>query len=143
MCVLTAPSTGGGAGGDGSGGGSLLLEPLVFLLQKFHDVEEEEEEGAFSAGLRYFIALCAMKRALNAVTETTMMAMAASMSYQKLTQAVSTPPLLRRPPATFMMAIIIVQILRQRMVPRASLRRRLIWTFQRRRTGMEITGFGC
>ena len=134
MCVLTTPSTGGGGGGDGSGG-SLLLELLAFRLQKFHDVEEE----AFSAGLRYFIALWAMNRALNAVTETTMIAMAASMSYQKLTHAVSTPPLLRRPPATLMMAMIIVQILRQRMPPRASLRRTLIWTFQSRRIGIEMT----
>lgn len=129
--MFTLPSTGDGI--CGSGGSSLLLELLDFLLQKFHD------EEAFSAGLWYFIALCSMKRALNAVTETTMIATAASMTYQKRTHEVSTVPLAVRPPATLMMEMMIVKTLRQRMPPRASLRRMLMRTFQRRRTGIEMT----
>ena len=70
-----------------------------------------------------------------------MIATAASMSYQSKTYEVSTRPLLVSPPATLMMEIIIVQTLRQRMPPRASLRRMLIRTFQSRRTGIEMTDF--
>lgn len=67
------------------------------------------------------------------------MAMAASISYQNKTHAVSICPLPAPPPASLMMEMIIVQILRHRIPPRASFRRTLIWTFQRRRTGIEIT----
>lgn len=128
MCVLTPLST-----GEGISGSSLLLEFFAFPLPVFHDV------GALSAGVRYFVVWCATNRALNAVKDTTIIATAASVSYQNRTQELSTPPLLVSPPATFMMEVIIVQTLRQRMPPRASLRRMLIWTFQRRRTGIEMT----
>ena len=128
MCVITPLST-----GDGISGSSLLLEFFVFPLHMFRDVE------AFSAGVRYFAAWCATKRALNAVKDTTMIATAASVSYQNRTHELSTPPLLVSPPATLMMEVIIVQTLRQRMPPRASLRRMLMRTFQRRRTGIEMT----
>lgn len=67
------------------------------------------------------------------------MAMAASISYQNRTHAVSICPLPAPPPASRMMEMTIVQILRQRIPPRASFRRTLIWTFQRRRTGIEMT----
>ena len=68
-----------------------------------------------------------------------MIAIAASISYQNRTHAVSICPLPAPPPASLMMEMVIVQILRQRIPPRASFRRTLIWTFQRRRTGIEMT----
>ena len=68
-----------------------------------------------------------------------MIATAASIMYQNRTHEVSTSPLPFDPPATFIMEMIIVQTLRLSMPPRASLRRILIWTFQRRRTGIEMT----
>lgn len=128
MCVTTQLST-----GDGISGSSLLLKLFAFPLHTFRDSE------AFSAGDRYFAAWCATKRALKAVKDTTMIATAASVSYQNSTHELSTPPLLVSPPATLMMEVIIVQTLRQRMPPRASLRRILMRTFQRSRTGIEMT----
>ena len=115
MYVLTPLSTGNGI--DGS---SLLCELFAFPLHSFRVVE------GFSAGDRYFMAWCATNSALKAVEETTMMATAASMSYQSRTQEESTPPLLVLAPATLMMEMTIVQTLRQRMPPKASLRRMLI-----------------
>lgn len=133
MCVITPLSS-----GDGISGSSLLLELFVFPLHIFRDVE------AFSAGVRYFAAWCATKRALNAVKDTTMIATAASVSYHNKTHELSTAPSLVSAPATLMMEVIIVQTLRQRMPPRASLRRMLMRTFQRSRIGIEMTdSFTC
>ena len=62
------------------------------------------------------------------------------MSYQNRTHAVSICPWLLPAPASLMMEMTIVQILRQRMPPSASLRRILICTFHKRTTGIEMTG---
>ncbi len=43
------------------------------------------------------------------------------------------------PPATLTTAVIIVKILRHRIPQSASFRRRLIWTFQSRITGIDMT----
>ena len=79
------------------------------------------------------------KRERKAVMELAITATQASISSQKRIQTTSSWPLLSLWPLARMMLVMMAKMLRQRSEPRPNLRRRLIRTLQRRRTGIVIT----
>lgn len=80
-----------------------------------------------------------MKSALKAVIETTTTATAASACSQNTAHAASIWPWLLYPPMTLIEDAIIVKMLRHKIPPSTSLRRRLILIFHSSRTGTEMT----
>jgi len=80
-----------------------------------------------------------MNSARNALTDTTIIATAASACSQNMAHAESTWPWLMLPPAILTIAVIIVNILKQRTPQRENFRRRDILTFHSNITGTEIT----
>lgn len=120
---------------DGAGAAGISLWRLKLLLQ----IDREVEAEAFWAGDRCFDARWATKSARKEVTETTMIATAASVWSQNIAHAESTWPWLMFPPATLTIAVIAVNILTHRIPQSASFRRKVILTFQSKITGMDMT----
>ncbi len=101
MNVLTPVNVADGSSGSASRG-------LVLILQTDDGVE------VFFAGDACFDARCATKRARNALMETTMTAIAASACNQNMAHAASTWPWLMLPPATLIMDVMAVNMLRHK-----------------------------
>ncbi len=118
--------------GDGTSG-SVLREWNRFLKR------DVEVQVCFAAGDACFEARCATNSARNALMETTMTATAASACNQNTAHAASTWPLLMLPPATLMMEVRAVKMLRHKTPQSANLWRRVILTFQSNMIGMEMT----
>lgn len=118
--------------GDGKAG--KLMPALSFLLQ----IDRGLKTLCWCGG-RCFEARRATNSARKALTETTIMAMAASACSQNIAHAESIWPWLMFPPAILIIAVTMVKMLRQRTPQRANFRRREIWTFHSKKIGIEIT----
>ena len=117
----------------GAGAAGRLSWRLAILLQISPVVE------VWWAGDCCLDARWVTKSVRKALTETTMIATEASACSQNITHAESTWSWPMFPPATLMIAVIAVKMLRHRIPQSANLRRRLILTFQSKITGIDTT----
>ena len=117
-------------------GEGMLGNPFFEVFVRFQVLSEKDVAAVATHGNG---RLSVTKSDRYALIETTMTAMAASTWSQNTTQAVSICPLTMLPPLIRMMQMIMVKILRHRMAPKASFRRRSIRTRQRSATGIVIT----